>query len=480
MPKSSITAEKTDVDNRSKKSSLGQFFTPATVSRFMAAMFSPTRSDECSLLDPGYGIGSLTSAFLDRWDTYFHRIRVTGYEVDDFIYRRALEIAAEMRAEAKVLNTDFIYTAVRSILSPEQQLFSHAIINPPYKKINAGSRHRYLLRKVGIETVNLYTAFVALSVALLIDGGQLVAIIPRSFCNGPYYRPFRNFIMERAAIRHIHLFHARDKAFRHDAVLQENVIVHLVRGGKQGDVTVSTSTDDGFNDYSENTYPFSTIVLPEDPEGFIHVPYAPVVDQIRSSSVINSSLEDLGIQISTGPVVDFRLRQYVRQAPEPGTVPLLYACHLSSGWPKIDGKKPNAIQRTKETERWLYPNCRYVVTKRFSSKEERRRVVATVVDPGMFPDGTEVVGFENHLNVFHTSKSGLSREMAAGLAAYLNSTAVDDHFRKFSGHTQVNATDLRNMKYPGNDALMSLGRWAARCDNLNQDDIDQRVSKLIG
>ena len=141
-------------------------------------MFSPTRSDECSLLDPGYGIGSLTSAFLDRWDTYFHRIRVTGYEVDDFIYRRALEIAAEMRAEAKVLNTDFIYTAVRSILSPEQQLFSHAIINPPYKKINAGSRHRYLLRKVGIETVNLYTAFVALSVALLIDGGQLVAIIP--------------------------------------------------------------------------------------------------------------------------------------------------------------------------------------------------------------------------------------------------------------------------------------------------------------
>ena len=56
-----------------------------------------------------------------------------------------------MRAEAKVLNTDFIYTAVRSILSPEQQLFSHAIINPPYKKINAGSRHRYLLRKVGIR-----------------------------------------------------------------------------------------------------------------------------------------------------------------------------------------------------------------------------------------------------------------------------------------------------------------------------------------
>jgi len=33
--------------------------------------------------------------------------------------------------------------------------FSHAILNPPYKKINSNSEHRLILRRMGIETVNL-------------------------------------------------------------------------------------------------------------------------------------------------------------------------------------------------------------------------------------------------------------------------------------------------------------------------------------
>ena len=110
--------------------------------------------------------------------------------------------------------------------------FTHAILNPPYKKINSDSEHLRILRQVGIETVNLYSAFVALSLALMKTGGQLVAIIPRSFCNGPNYRPFREFLLQRAALRHIHLFAFRTEAFKDDGVLQENVIVMLERGGK--------------------------------------------------------------------------------------------------------------------------------------------------------------------------------------------------------------------------------------------------------
>ena len=47
--------------------------------------------------------------------------------------------------------------------------------------------------------------------------------------------------------------------------------------------------------------------------------------------------------------------------------------------------------------------------------------------------------------------------LAKGLSAFLNSSFVDSYFRQFSGHTQVNATDLRKLNYPPADALERLG-----------------------
>jgi len=44
------------------------------------------------------------------------------------------------------------------------------------------------------------------------------------------------------------------------------------------------------------------------------------------------------------------------------------------------------------------------------------------------------------------------------LTAFLNSTPVDLYFRQFNGHTQVNATDLRQLRYPTRKQLTSLGK----------------------
>jgi len=68
------------------------------------------------------------------------------------------------------------------------------------------------------------------------------------------------------------------------------------------------------------------------------------------------------------------------------------------------------------------------------------------------------VGFENHLNYFHCAGAGLAPVVAAGLAAFLNSTLVDAYFRQESGHTQVNASDLRRLRYPSSKQLQALGR----------------------
>ena len=65
--------------------------------------------------------------------------------------------------------------------------------------------------------------------------------------------------------------------------------------------------------------------------------------------------------------------------------------------------------------------------------------------PMEFTENGKRAGFENHLNYFHENGEGLPLDLAKGLAAFLNSDAVDQYFRIFSGHTQVNATDLRNL-----------------------------------
>ncbi|MDC3424253.1 SAM-dependent methyltransferase [Aquibacillus sp. 3ASR75-11] len=475
-----------------RKSELGQFFTPSSIAQFMASLFAKEKMKNPRVLDAGAGIGSLTSAFLVQLisENLSRSANVNLIEIDEYLEEQLTDILSmfedEINISANIVIEDFIEWAVLNLLEEGTLLengkpgFTHAVLNPPYKKIKSDSRHRKLLRSVGIETVNLYSAFVALSIELMEDNGEIVAIIPRSFCNGPYFRHFRQHLLGKTAVKHMHLFESRDKAFKDDEVLQENVIMKLERGGKQGDVTISISTDDSFSDYNEYVYPFEKIVQPNDIEKFIHINTSNEETLIERFPSVCYSLEELDIEVSTGPVVDFRVRENLRQMPEGGTVPLFYPNHFVGTqleYPK-EMKKPNAIVRNEKVEKWLYPNGYYVVVKRFSSKEEKRRIVAGVLTPDSvdYP----VIGFENGLNVLHFQKKGISPEIAYGLYVYLNSTQVDKYFRIFNGHTQVNATDLRTMKFPSLEILEELGEWViSNSDNIEQEEIDGKLEELL-
>jgi adenine-specific DNA-methyltransferase len=61
---------------------------------------------------------------------------------------------------------------------------------------------------------------------------------------------------------------------------------------------------------------------------------------------------------------------------------------------------------------------------------------------------------------------------------FLNSTALDEYFRTFNGHTQVNATDLKQIKYPSRDVLMALGEWALNQLELTQKTIDEKLEAI--
>lgn len=467
-----------------RQAMLGQFFTPPSIAQFMAAQFTPAFPSRSKLLDAGAGRGALSTAFIERWRASISsgQLEATAYEIDHVILP---ELRTELRrfehqdVVMQVVDGDFIELASTMVALNRGPRFTHAILNPPYKKISSTSLHRAQLRAAGLETVNLYSGFVALALALLEAGGELVAIIPRSFCNGPYYQPFRRFILRYASIERIHLFNSRAKAFKDDGVLQENVIIKLIKGNAQGRVCISTSTDDHFSDLHEAQYAFERIVLPDDDNQFIHIPTEEADDDLLQNAAFGFTITDLGLKVSTGPVVDFRMREHLVDQPEAGTVPLLYPGHFadhSVEWPRAAFKKPNCIRDDVSTRKWLYPNGYYTVVRRFSSKEEKRRLVASIIDPTKLP--ADWIGIENHLNVIHEGRKPLTEDIARGLAVYLNSSIIEQYFRRFNGHTQVNATDLKNLPYPNRKVLIELGQWAKARAQLDQTAIDQKVNAL--
>lgn len=465
-------------DGLERKAELGQVFTPPPVARMMAATLQ-TRAAEVRLLDAGAGAGALTVAAAEEFcrrspEARPRTLHVTAYEIDACLMEplhRAVDICRVQCLEAgigfqvDVINRDFIESAAEQLAGGlfyrgTDTRFNCAVLNPPYRKIHSASRHRLLLSRMGVETSNLYTGFLAAAIRLLEMGGEIVAVTPRSFCNGPYFKPFRQEMLRALALDRLHLFESRGETFREDNILQETLIFHAVKGAALPDkVHVSSVVEPDGIPVSGYDVPYSEVVSLDDPNVFIHIPLESKTQcTARQVCDLPCTLSDLGLNISTGRVVDFRARVYLRPQPELGTVPLIYPAHLEHSrvtWPRARRKKPNSILAVKETETLLVPNAHYVLIRRFSTKEEKKRLVATVFEAGSVPG--KCVGFENHLNYFHCRGAGLNIEVARGLAAFLNSTPADHYFRQFNGHTQVNATDLRSFCYPTLTQLREIG-----------------------
>ena len=247
------------------RSALRQYMRPVPMARFMASLFTNTTGD-VKILDPNVGIGSLTAAFVERLCQYNHQVRsitIAYYRIEPLIIsclRNILYTASELRSLsqieviAEIRLEDFLLSKPELPPTPlleqhqhTRHRFTHTIIiNPPYKKITSSSKHRIALRKTGIETTKLYAGFLFLAANCLRLGGELVAIVPKSFCNGPYSQAFRKWFFETMALRRIHICEKRDIAFGRDGVLQEHLILNAIKGSKSPTVEVTISYDGNF------------------------------------------------------------------------------------------------------------------------------------------------------------------------------------------------------------------------------------------
>jgi adenine-specific DNA-methyltransferase len=268
----------------------------------------------------------------------------------------------------------------------------------------------------------------------------------------------------------VHVFGSRRDAFNRDAVLQENVILKGVRKdgwpGRKPEPALVISSSQGVGDLDtpeRRAVPIGTVLDFTSREKVLRLPVSDDEDSL--THLVDSwpgSLRAYGLQISTGPVVPFRATEFIDKAGDvPAShVPLLWMNHVQPmqvTWP-IGRHKPEYIKHVAASLVLLVPNRNYVLLRRFSAKEEERRLVAGPYIGGT--GGTSMVGLENHLNYVYRPGGALTDNETFGIAALLSSSLLDTYFRISNGNTQVSATELRMMPLPSLSVINAIGRKA--------------------
>lgn len=440
---------------REDQKRLGQFITPAPIARLMAERVVSGRDwggRTVRLLDPAAGSGVLAAALVEAAlssSARPSRIELLLCELDAPMLPLIEICARELEAlctrfgvgfEWRVQGGDFLLS---EFARSGQASVDAVIANPPYFKLAGCDERARAFAEAVYGQPNIYALFMASCACLLQPGGAFCFITPRSWTNGAYFRALRVHLLARMSIDALHLFDSRAAHFNADAVLQEALIVWATAGRPQAPIAVSSSH--GAEDLNiVKAPPWSARqVLGNAPECMITIPDGGADHDIAGLPL---RLHDLSLKVTTGAVVGFRAAAHLRAKSELSTVPMLWMPHVRSM--RIDWPRQHHAEHIDSNERsaWmLLPNQPMVLTRRFSPKEDVRRVTAA---PYIGDLPGECIGLENHLNVIHPCTGRLSVEAARGLAAYLNSLAVDRYLRRLLGSTQVNAIELRNLPVP--------------------------------
>ena len=361
--------------------------------------------------------------------------------------------------------------------------FHISSINPPYFKINAKtSPYAEATGDLYKGNPNIYASFMAIVGACLEPGGQMVAIVPRSFANGLYFRGFRHYLLKTLSLDRIYIFKARNKVFKEQSVLQENVICSFSKNNQIEEITIRTSEGHvDLVDASQEMYASELIIDKKGGHEIIRIPESAEEAQIlKAVESWPSSFTSNGYFISTGPVVEHRTREYIsRYEKGMNAVPLIRMHNVKPFQTKWspDGVKNACFLLHNGYNKHVSSNSPYVLLKRFSSKDEKRRLVAGVHNPSMW-DG-DLIALENHLNYIGIKEETFELKEAFGLAALFNSTFIDKYFRCISGNTQVNATEMRMLKLPTHDVIKMIGSEILNQEDFSQEAIDECVNRYL-
>lgn len=471
---------------KAKRKIIGQFFTSPETAIYMASMFATPNKEKLSILDPGAGSGILTAALVERLqsNSILKHIMITCYEtsVDVLpILEKNLEYIkkqSKIPLDYEIIQENYITSQKEDFQKAEaRKVYDLIICNPPYKKITKDADEATSMPDVCYGAPNLYFLFTSMGLFNLKSTGEMVFIIPRSWTSGAYFKAFRNYLLKNGTLKQIHLFVSRDRVFEKESVLQETIIIKIDKHSKKDSVkiTCSNSNSDFYN-ITTIDVPYPYIVM--GPEQYVYlVTNTDELAILRSLSKWQNTLPSIGLKMRTGLTVDFRHIEQLRHYPDTDNVPLLYSQHIRNGH-VIFPVHREFEYITKSKSGLIQKNKNYLLVKRFTSKEENRRLQSGIYLSIEHPD-YEYISTHNKVNFIEGIGFDMTEEQVYGLYVIFNSTIYDRYYRILNGSTQVNSTEINAMPMPTLADLERLGIALMKRNDLSVEICDELLGGLI-
>ena len=445
---------------------IGQFFTDVNVAKFMAQLYNPDKK-HLNILDPGSGSGILSAAIVSELEnTKIQSINLTLYENDSEILPllhnniKYISENTHINLNYKINEENYILNNTFDIKSKEfcKKEYDFIIANPPYFKISKNAPEAQLMKSICYGAPNIYFLFMAMSLHQLSKDSEMVFIIPRSWTSGAYFKKFREYLLSVGKIKQIHLFISRDNVFNNQNVLQETIIIHVKKSKNPLEyIKISSSSDNNFKNINCFEVPYD-LAISNDDNHFVYLPTdKEEVKVLNNVHKFDCSFKSEEIKLRTGLTVDFRNKRFLEERPNKDNVPLFYPFHFNNNFITfpVENDKKQYVNTSKKG--LIQENKDYLFLKRFTSKEEKRRLQPAIYLKEKFPD-YDNISTENKINFIEsTNNEELSKEQIYGLFVIFNSTMYDKYYRILNGSTQVNASEINSFNIPSRNILKSLG-----------------------
>lgn len=471
------------IENMPKKErkKYGQFFTSMETARYMASLFviSP-KQEKISILDAGAGSGILSCAMIERLEKIdeIKELELTCYETDENVLPLLKENLLFMQLQSckkisiNIVTENYItsqYLDFNHMLGGNRNPKKYDLVigNPPYMKIPKDAPEATAMPSVCYGAPNLYFIFAAMGLFNLKRDGEMVYIIPRSWTSGAYFKRFREYFLSEGKLVNIHLFGSRKKVFDKEDVLQETIIVKVRKSNIKPDTVTITSTNSNkdFAACQSLVVPYDLVVSGDELYVYL-VTNREEISVLEKLQKWDKTLPDLGLRMKTGVTVDFRNRDVLRDDEEEGAIPLFYSQHIKQGVVRFPIQKGKEYIVTNQ-KGLMQENRNYLFVKRFTAKEESRRLQCGVYLAKKYPQ-YQKISTQNKINFIDGLLTEMSECLVYGLYVLFNSTVYDEYYRILNGSTQVNSTEINSMPVPELDIIQEMGRRIMKSKDFSE------------